>query len=109
MTDQYDARLLLLHPDDNVFVTRAKIAAGDSLSIAGNHMAVAAAILPGFKVARTSIRPGDSIKKYGAHIGSATAHISLGDVVHTDNMKSDYIPTYTEEKITEYTSGRKIS
>ena len=49
----------------------------------------------GFKVARRQIFQGEKIIKWGAPIGSATRDIALGEVVHLENMKSDYLPTYT--------------
>ena len=35
--------------------------------------------------------------KYGAVIGTATADIGRGEHVHTHNLESDYLPTYTHD------------
>ena len=84
-----DSRLLLLSPDDNVFVARTKLGG----------------IPVGFKVARRDIAAGEKIIKWGAPIGSATRAIAPGEMVHTDNMKSDYLPTYTFEGEHRYAAG----
>lgn len=49
----------------------------------------------GHKVACVYLEAGDKIIKYGVPIGSATKMIQMGDHVHLHNMKSDYLPTYT--------------
>ena len=36
--------------------------------------------------------------KYGAPIGSALRNIEPGEYIHTHNVSSDYIPTYTLEE-----------
>ena len=52
----------------------------------------------GFKVAARDIAAGEKILKYGAPIGSARQVIRVGEIVHTHNMQSDYLPTYDREK-----------
>ncbi len=89
-----DDRLLLLDPRDNVFVARARIAAGESVLIEGEAITLAADLKLGHKLARRAIAPGEKILKYGAPIGSATGPIAPGESVHVHNVKSDYTPTY---------------
>jgi altronate dehydratase small subunit len=84
--EKNDSRLLLLSPADNVLIARI---AFDGIPV-------------GFKVARCPIFAGDKIIKWGASIGSATCDIAAGQVVHLDNMKSDYLPTYTFEEDHRY-------
>ena len=89
-----EPRFIRLHPDDNVLTVATPIAArqtyhvGDTQLIAGEPIAV------GFKIAAQAIPAGSKVIKYGAVIGSATTNISAGEVVHTHNLKSDYLPTY---------------
>ena len=45
--------------------------------------------------AMRAIAAGERIVKYNCPIGSATAPIAPGDYVHTHNVASDYLPTYT--------------
>jgi predicted RecA/RadA family phage recombinase len=90
-----DPRLLLLAPEDDVLVVRARIRAGESYRI-GDGTCVAAQDLPlGHKVARRAIAPGAKVMKHGAPIGVATTAIAAGAHVHVHNIRSDYTPTYT--------------
>jgi hypothetical protein len=85
-----DRRLLLLHADDNVLVTRAPIAAGERIQIGGADITVARAMPLGHKLARQPIAVGDKVRKYGAPIGTATHAIATGEHVHVHNLASDY-------------------
>ena len=91
----HDPRLLLLDQRDNVLIVRARIAAGDALSIEGQTLTAARDWPLAHKLARRAIRNGETILKYGAPIGVATADIEAGAHVHVHNMCSAYTPTYT--------------
>jgi hypothetical protein len=93
-----DNRLLFLHPKDNVGTAFSPIASGVSLEINGKEVIVEKSIPLGFKIAACNIAINETIVKYGVPIGSATRDISLGELVHLHNMKSDYLPTYTLDK-----------
>src|SRR5215212_4270336 len=93
-----ESKLLQLSPADNIFVARAGIRAGETLALGAQTIAVENAIPLGFKVAARDIAAGEKIIKYGAPIGSATQFIRAGEIVHTHNMQSDYLPTYEREK-----------
>ena len=90
-----DPRLLRLAAVDNVAVAAATIEAGQSVTIGGRPVVIADRVPIGHKLALVPIGPGELVLKYGAPIGSATAHIEPGQYVHTHNLKSDYLPTYT--------------
>lgn len=92
---QDDARLILLHPNDNVLICVRAIEAGDILPSSGGTIPAREGIAIGHKVARMALRAGDKIIKYGAPIGSMTADAVTGDWVHMHNMKSDYISSHT--------------
>ena len=92
-------KLMLLHPDDNVVMCIAPVAAGERLAIEGAELCAAEDVGVGHKLARRPIAPGGRILKYGAPIGSATRAISPGEWVHTHNMKSDYIPTHDRRTV----------
>jgi SAF domain len=68
------------------------------LQIYGDTVVIKQNIPLGFKIAGCNIATNGAIMKYGVSIGSATRDISLGELVHLHNMKSDYLPTYTLEK-----------
>ena len=90
-----DARLLKLAAEDNIVIATTDLAPGDSLAIDGRDVSVTQRIPTGHKLALQPIAPGDRIVKYGLPIGSATTQINPGEYVHTHNVKSDYLPTYT--------------
>lgn len=104
---ELDARLMLLAGLDNVVVAREQIEAGEAFKLEDGMCTASETILVGFKVARYAIASGDKILKYGAPIGSATCNIAAGIPVHTDNMTSDYLPTYTSENGGRYTQRAK--
>ncbi len=90
-----DHRLLQLSPQDNVLVAVTSLAAGEDIIINGQPVTLATSVRLGHKIAARDLACGDKITKYGAPIGSATQAIPVGQHVHTHNMKSDYLPTYT--------------
>ena len=94
-------QLILLHPDDNVMICVAPIAAGDVLPIGGGTVPAREGITVGHKIARVPLSPGDKVIKYGAPIGSMTAAAATGEWVHMHNMKSDYIASHTRATVTE--------
>jgi (2R)-sulfolactate sulfo-lyase subunit alpha len=89
--------LLLLHPEDNIFVARRSLDANEAITVDDHLVKIAAPIPLGHKVARFALAPGTRIVKYGASIGSTTAPIEPGDHVHLHNMKSDYLASHTRE------------
>jgi hypothetical protein len=97
-----DPRLLRLAPEDNVAAATATIEAGESILIDGRTVPVPAEILTGHKIAVALIPAGAKVVKYGAAIGSATQEIQPGEYVHTHNLASDYLPTYTLDGTNPY-------
>lgn len=91
--------LLLLHPEDNVFVARRAINEGETVVIDEHEIRISTAIPLGHKVARRELMPGTAVLKYGANIGSTTVHVRPGEHVHVHNMKSDYIPSHTRQTL----------
>jgi altronate dehydratase len=90
-----DPRLLLLSDNDNVGVAIVALEAGERLLVRGETVETTMSVPLGHKIAIRSIAAGEKVVKYGAPIGSATQAIGPGDYVHTHNLKSDYLPTYT--------------
>jgi hypothetical protein len=89
-----EPRFIRLHPEDNVLTVATPITAGQTYQIDGSSFLAAKSIAVGFKVAARRIPISSKVIKYGAVIGSATRDIDAGEVVHTHNLKSDYLPTY---------------
>ena len=92
-----DRRLVLLSPDDNCLVVAQALREGDTVTVEGEPIRIARTIGVGHKLARRPIRAGEKVLKYGALIGTATADIGRGEHVHTHNLESDYLPTYTHD------------
>ncbi len=87
--------LLLMSPEDNCLIARTALPAGAVVTIDGAVVSLPQAIDLGHKLARRALAPGDKVLRYGALIGSVTAPIALGAHIHTHNLQSDYIQTYT--------------
>ena len=87
--------LLLMSPEDNCLIARLELKAGDTVSIDGRDVDLPASVHLGHKVARRDIAAGEKILRYGAIIGTATAPIAIGAHIHTHNLESDYLPTFT--------------
>jgi hypothetical protein len=88
-------RLLLMSPEDNCMIARTRLAAGEVVEIDGQPVTLPETIQLGHKVARHALQPGDRVLRYGAPIGTITAPVAVGAHIHTHNLASDYIPTYT--------------
>lgn len=93
-----DRRLVLLAPEDNCLVVAQALHAGARVSIDGTEVAVEHAVGVGHKLARADLAAGQKVLKYGAIIGTASRAIRRGEHVHTHNLESDYLPTYTLEE-----------
>jgi (2R)-sulfolactate sulfo-lyase subunit alpha len=86
--------LLLLAPDDPIAVALRDIPAGEIVTLPDGGAARVATDVPfGFKVAIRPIAAAEKVHKYRVPIGTATAAIAPGEIVHVNNLRSDYIPT----------------
>jgi hypothetical protein len=84
-----------LAPEDNIAVALRPLVAGETVLLDGVAMRVDRTIALGHKIAARNIAPGETIVKYNCPIGLATQDIAAGAYVHTHNLKSGYLPTYT--------------
>ena len=87
--------VLLMSPQDNCLIARLALHAGDIVIIDGQNVVLAQDIPLGHKLARSALNVGDKVIRYGATIGSVTRPVAIGEHIHTHNLESDYIPTYT--------------
>ncbi|WP_424061512.1 UxaA family hydrolase [Paraburkholderia sp.] len=92
-----DARLILLSPQDNCLIAGARLEAGTQVEIEGERVTLVKTIDLGHKVARAVIRKDEKVLRYGAVIGHVTEDVARGEHLHTHNLESDYIPTYTHD------------
>jgi len=93
---------LLLAPHDNIAVATAELTAGSEREVGGHKIVLKDGVDVGHKFAVRRIASGSRIIKYGAPIGVAIRDIDAGEYVHTHNMASDYLPTYTLEEGHEF-------
>lgn len=91
-------RLILLDPQDTVFIVSNSIAAGEVVCMNETSFLFEKEIRIGHKLAAKETKACGKIIKYGVLIGSATKNILTGEHVNLPGMKSDYIPTYTISK-----------
>jgi len=92
-----DPRLLLLSPDDNCLIAAARLAAGETVAIDGERVTLATTVELGHKLARRALAKDDKVLRYGAPIGHVTEDVARGAHLHTHNLESDYLPTYTHD------------
>lgn len=92
------AKLVLLHPDDNILVCVSPISHGEHLMMDDASYISMQAVDVGHKVARRTLAAGEKIIKYGAPIGSMSEGAERGAHVHMHNMRSDYIPSHTRTR-----------
>ncbi|GGP20105.1 UxaA family hydrolase [Silvimonas iriomotensis] len=102
MSKETDRRLLLIGQEDNCLIVCAPLAAGETVLVEGQSVTLPHAIAIGHKLARSALHTGDKVVRYGAIIGSATRPIAQGEHIHTHNLASDYLPTYTLEEGQSY-------
>ncbi|MBU6187947.1 MAG: UxaA family hydrolase [Betaproteobacteria bacterium] len=85
--------VIVLHPDDNVWVARTDIAGGSIV----NGIRVIDNVPAGHKLAAATIAKGEPIRKYATTIGFAAAPMVPGTYIHTHNLEfreydRDYAP-----------------
>ena len=87
--------VMRLSPDDNIAVALRPLKAGERVTLDGVALEIERSVAVGHKVAAQAIAKGDIIRKYNCPIGTATQAIAAGAYVHTHNVESNYLPTYT--------------
>jgi altronate dehydratase small subunit len=107
ITPEQASSLLLMSPEDNCLIARVDLKAGDTVVIDGRTVTLPGDVRLGHKVARRALEVGEKILRYGAIIGTATAPIAAGAHIHTHNLASDYIPTYTLDQDGHHFIGSK--
>lgn len=79
--------VVVIHPDDNVAVALADIAAGGAIQLPdGRSIEARTDIAFSHKVALVDIGEGADVLKYGEVIGQTRAAIEAGEWVHTHNL-----------------------
>ena len=89
------SQTILLAPEDNCVVAATNLERGAQLELDGEAVLLPTSVSLGHKLTRHALNAGDKVVKYGAVIGHVTEDVAKGAHLHTHNMNSDYIPTYT--------------
>ncbi|HMN86680.1 MAG TPA: UxaA family hydrolase [Bauldia sp.] len=87
--------IIVVKAADTVGVACRPIAAGETVTAAGTTVTALAAVPRAHKIALRPIAKGEQVVRAGVPIGRATAAIAAGEHVHTQNLASDYMPTFT--------------
>jgi hypothetical protein len=96
--DRAERAVMRLSPPDNVAVALRTLRPGETVTLDGAALTIPRSIAVGHKFAARAIAKGEVIVKYGCPIGTAIAEIGPGEYVHTHNVESNYLPTYTLPK-----------
>ena len=97
MQETTDPRLILLSPEDNCLIAVTRLPKGETLMIEGEAVTLATTIELAHKLARRALSKDEKVLRYGAIIGHVSADVARGEHLHTHNVESDYIPTYTHD------------
>jgi altronate dehydratase small subunit len=89
------ATLILLADGDDVLVATRDLDAGTHRTSAGGTVVVREPVQLGHKVAARDLAKGERVVRAGMSIGSATTAVLAGEWVHTHNLASDYIVTFS--------------
>lgn len=91
------ARVVVLHPADNVVICVMPIEVGAQVVIDGEELVAASAIGLGHKLARRDLARGDKALRYGIPIGTMISPAAKGEHIHLHNLRSDYIPSHERD------------
>ena len=94
---------------DNCLIARTNLAAGTEVLIDDQLVVLPQHIELGHTLARCALQPGDKVLRYGAIIGSVTVPIAMGAHIHTHNLESDYIQTFTLDQDGHHFLGKDAS
>ncbi len=82
------ARVLQLHPDDNLAVAVGDLPVGTEVQVGDGVVCAREKIPAGHKLAIQGILEREPARKYGQLIGLASADIQPGDWIHTHNLQN---------------------
>ena len=83
-----EARLIRIHPADNVAVTIEALSAGTVARVDGSEVTLRSDVPAGHKIALEPMPAGTAVVKYGFPIGSVVTDVNAGEWLHSDNLKT---------------------
>ncbi|HEV3327439.1 MAG TPA: altronate dehydratase family protein [Puia sp.] len=81
------ARVLRVHPADNVLVALSNLEKGTVVSFEGQEYLIQENVKAKHKFAVVDLAPGDSVTMYGVLVGKAQQPIKKGGLISTSNIK----------------------
>ena len=99
--------MVVLAPADNVGIAGRNLVPGEAVSCAAADLRVTTHVPLGHKIALRDIAAGAKVVRCAVPIGSATRPILAGEHVHTQNLESDYLPTFTLDAPPEPSEGAR--
>ena len=84
-----NARVLKVHPGDNVIVALRNLSAGEHIDFENDTYELPYAVGAKHKFVTEDRQPGDPITMYGVLVGKATRPIRRGEPITTFNLKHD--------------------
>ena len=82
------ARVVRIHPLDDVAVAIETLAPGTEAPVAGDTIVTVEEIPAGHKLALRDFGPGEIVHKYGFPIGETTAPVARGAWIHEHNLRT---------------------
>jgi altronate hydrolase len=92
------ARVLKVHPGDNVIVALRNLSAGEHINFEADSYELPYAVSAKHKFVTEDRQPGDPITMYGVLVGKATRPIKRGEPITTFNLKHDADPYGLDKK-----------
>jgi len=81
------ARILRIHPHDNLLVALRDLKAGETVTLEGRTWTLATDVGAKHKFAEHAFAPGEPVKLFGVVVGKASQPIAAGELIHTYNIK----------------------
>jgi len=81
--------LIKIHDLDNVAVALCDLAEGEQVTVAQRTLVLAQAVGRGHKFALEPLAEGDKVVKYGLPIGHATRPVAAGEIIHSQNARTN--------------------
>lgn len=87
-----NAKILKIHPLDNVLVALSDLKAGEKIEYENNTIELYDTIPAKHKFTERALKSGEDIIMYGTLVGKATQSISSGGAITTKNVKHEAAP-----------------
>ena len=81
--------VIKIHDLDNVAVALRDLAEGEQVEIGQQTLTLPQAVSRGHKFALQPLAEGDLVMKYGLPIGHATQAVAVGEIVHSQNARTN--------------------